>query len=285
MKTMQHSVDVPIDNTRKFACPRLMYWVGIAILPLLLSGCFFRSLVGFVDDRGGVSLSGNVEASFCDFDTTISEFFGCNYTIRDSSGRIIELTSTFELFSEFGFAGLIIDPLILQLPSNAKNLSGIYNNAGFDQSLIITLTDSFPVQPGQMITAEAGTQFAILELPDTVAIDPNGQAFDFALQFDVPPGQAPIVKPMLTARADIEGTRYFTPVFPCVTDFAQIPQVQIPSGDFFQDLRVPLADIINGAEKLACNEVIYNLDDGGPAPKEIHRDRFETATPQRTPLQ
>ena len=272
MKTLWCHIDVPTGKMRNIARSRFIHLVCIAILLSLTSGCFFRSLVGYVDGRGGVSLSGNVVVSFCNFDIDLPTFYGCNYTIRDN-GVPIEITSTFELVTNLGIFGALIDPMIFQLPANATNLRGTYNNAGADQPLLISLTNSFFVRPDLIITPEPGTQFAVLELPDSViqAIDPNGEGFDFTLQFDVPPDQAKTlsVKPMLTARVDRLGGRFYLPVFPCVTDFAQIPEVQIPVDSFFQDLRVPAAAIINQAGDLACDSVVYDFT--GP----IFTDQFE----------
>ncbi|MDJ0656482.1 MAG: hypothetical protein QNJ40_20145 [Xanthomonadales bacterium] len=248
--------------------------IGVLLFTLLISGCFFRSLVGFVDDRGGVSLSGNVQAGFCDFNTSIPEFFGCTYTTRDESGRIIEIISSFELITEFGLLGALIDPLILQLPDSITSVSGTYNNAGFDQPLDVSLVDSFPVLPGQMVSAEPGTQFAILELPDAVAaaIDPGGEDFDFTMQFDATPGQPVMVKPMLTASVDVQGTRYYLPMLPCVTDFAQVPEMEIPVGTFFQDLRLPAVGLFTQPGNLTCDEVVYDFEN--PSGR-IFADGFE----------
>ena len=182
---------------------------------VVLTGCFLQSIVGFVDDRGGVSLSGNVEAGFCDFDTAIEEFFGCTYTIRDDDGRVIDVISTFELISEEGILGAIIDPLVLQVPANAANVVATYNNAGADLPLVVTETTSFAATPGVTITSEPGTKFLILELPDAAAaaLPPGRSAINFSLAFDVPDPANLFVKPMATARVDDGGVRYYPPVF------------------------------------------------------------------------
>ena len=241
----------------------------VAACAVLLSGCFLRSIVGFVDDGGGVSLSGNLEVGFCNFDTTIPEFFGCSYTIRDERGFVVDITSTFQLISEQGVFGAIIDPLVLQVPADASSVVATYNNAGSDEPLVVTDTTSFPVTPGVMVQSEPGTKFLILELPDAVAaaIPPGGSDFDFALSFDVGDPANLVVKPMLTARVDDGGTSYYVPTLPCVTDFAQVPELQVPLGVQFQDLRLTIAGLIAGNPQLACDQVVYDFVGGPPAPK------------------
>ncbi len=261
----------------------------VVVGAVVLSGCFLRSIVGYVDDDGGATLSGNVQVSFCDFGSAIPEFWGCNYTVRGLSGSPIEITSTFELVSEFGVFGLIVDPVIFQVPADASNVVATYNNAGSDEPAIVTETTSFPVTPGVTVESEPGTKFLILELPDVVlaAIPPGGADFDFTLDFDVADFANLVVKPMFTARVDEGGTRYYVPIFPCVTDFAQIPPVPIPVGGFFQDLRPGLGDLIADADELACDQVVYDFTAGPPSastaryvpvvPTRVHDTRAATA--------
>ena len=96
-------------------------------LGILSSGCFFRILQitvtttqgGYPDYAEGhhVGIGIHVEASTCDENTSIPEFYGCTYIITGADGLPIGITSTFELVSEYGFFGLLIDPLILQVPA------------------------------------------------------------------------------------------------------------------------------------------------------------------------
>lgn len=234
---------------------------------LLLSGCFLRSIVGFVGDDGAATLSGNLEVGFCNFTTGIDQFYGCTYTIRDDSGFLIEITSTFELISEGGIFGAIIDPLVLQVPSDATNVVATYNNAGSDDPLVVTETTSFPVTPGVTVDAEVGTKFLILELPDAAAAAlPAGLSdIDVGLEFDVVDFANLFVKTMLTARVVESATTYYVPVFPCVTDFAQIPAIQIPVHGTFQDLRPGIRDAFAGSPEMACDQMVYDFTAGAPA--------------------
>ena len=242
---------------------------------LSLGGCFLRSIVGYVTEDGAATLSGNVEVKFCDFDTVVEDFYGCSYTITGLSGSPIEITSTFELVTAFGLFGVIIDPMIIQLPADATITSATYNNAGADEPLVQTITDEFAVTPTRSISAEPGTRFAILELPDAVAaaIDPAGEEFNFSLQFDVPPGPPPVIKFMLTGLVELMGTRYYIPVCPCKQDFAEIPEVVLPVGSSFEDLRFALNDVITQASSLACDQVSYDFM---TLPDLLFADSFES---------
>ena len=239
----------------------------MAACSLLLSGCFLRSIVGWVGDDGGATLSGNLEVGFCDFDTALPEFYGCTYSIFDDDGFLVEITSTFKLISEMGVFGAIIDPLVLQVPADATNVVATYNNAGSDEPLVVTETTSFPVTPGVTVDAEAGTKFLILELPDAAAAAlPQGLSdIDIGLEFDVVDFTNLFVKTMLTARVVESATTYYVPVFPCVTDFAQIPAIQIPVGGTFQDLRPGIRDAFAASPGMACDLVVYDFTTGSPS--------------------
>lgn len=232
------------------------------VCSLVLSGCFLQSIVGWVDEDGGATLSGNLEVGFCNFDTTLPQFYGCTYIIRGEGDRLLDVTSTFQLISEFGVFGLIIDPLVLQVPADATNVVATYNNAGADLPLVVTEATSFAATPTVVVAAEPATKFLILELPDAAAaaLPPGRSEIDFSLSFDVADPANLLVKPMLTARVDHGGVRYYVPVFPCVTSFAGIPAVQIPVATDFQFLNPAFDPFVNNAATFACNQVVYDFD-------------------------
>lgn len=230
----------------------------------LLSGCFLRSLVGMINEEGRARISTNVEASFCE----PSDFgAGCEYVIRNDNGDIIEVTSSLRLIVEGGLAGVLIDPLILQVPADVSNVVATYNNAGVDQPLVLTETTSFPVTPGTDVVSEADTKFLILELPDAeaAALPAGGADFDFSLDFDVTEATVVSVKPMLTGSFDHDGVRHYLPLFPCVTDFAQVPALQIPGAFQFENLRPQALAIAALGQQLACDQVTYDFTAAGTA--------------------
>ncbi|MDJ0768951.1 MAG: LPXTG cell wall anchor domain-containing protein [Ilumatobacter sp.] len=233
---------------------------------LLLSGCFLRSIAGYVDDGGRVRFNANVEVSRCNFLTQTPQFYGCTYRIPDGSPAGRTYVSSFELLSEFGVLGAIIDPLVLQVPDGVTVVSAVFNNAGADEPLVVTETASFPVTPGVAIDAEAGTKFLILELPDaTAAALPAGPSdIDFAVELDTGAAAPLDVKPMFTVRVVEGATTYYVPTFPCVTDFAQVPTVQIPVGNQPQDLTPAFAPFLDTAETLTCSQVTYDFAAGTP---------------------
>lgn len=245
---------------------------------LVLSGCLVNSFTGGVSEEGEASFSANVSVSTCEAPATVVDFWVCSFGFFDDS-----VSSSFGI-SQFGLVGLIIDPLILQVPDGATNVAGIYNNAGSDEPLVVTEVPSFDVQPGVTVTAEPGTKFVILELPDAVAqaLPPGGQQFDYELNFQVP--QLPlVVKPMFTARADVGNDRYYLPVFPCVTDFAEIPEVQVPGASSPQNLRDALAPIVNAAGGLACDGTVYELTGATTTTTTTTSTTTSTTAPTITP--
>ena len=241
----------------------LAFVVGASVL---LSGCFLRSLVGFVDintDGGSdAHLSTNVNVSLCQLDP-LSGRNDCVFSVQQSEGSSRQASSV-ELVNALGAIGALIDPLVLQVPVSATNLVGTYNNAGVPLPLVITETSSFPVTPSITVQAEADRKFVILELPDTVvtAIPSAGIDFDFSLDFTaVEPGPLD-VKAMLTGRVDLGGVRYYLPLFPCVRDFAQVPEFRIPVATAFQDLRPQVLGAMSTGFDLSCNQVIYDFSTG-----------------------
>ena len=142
----------------------------ICALSTLLTACALRSLFG------NVIIVGNIKEEVNEIITTVFSdstaavcldtdygFYECTYII---DGEII--TSTLYLVSEFGITGVLIDPVILQIPADATGVAGTYDVGGGPLPLNITHTDMFNVTPSISVTAETGKRFTILEVPTSV---------------------------------------------------------------------------------------------------------------------
>lgn len=238
------------------------------ILSLFLSGCFLRSLAGNVTGEEGdfaVDLGATALTANCDVSTAPGEEgqVTCFYEIDwDPS---FELESTFLLVSEFGLFGVLIDPLILQVPEGATNFQAAFQNAPTPRDAVVTVTNAFDVQPGTTVTAEPGQKFVILEFPDDVPPtlpdgDPSsGEEFDFDLTFDVPTLDPVNVKAMFTGKIEIGGQTFYVPTYPCVTDFASIPAVEIPVSTSPQYLVPQIAGHIDNSGDMTCNGQVYDF--------------------------
>ncbi len=255
----------------------------VILCSFILSGCFIRTMIGGVgtlpSDRLIVTFGTDSNFAFCvrqELEDSSGTVFDCQYWFIDRSdseeGLVIEVVSTFELISEFGLFGVLIDPLILQVPENVSNYSGNLRRSAGDNPvpLVITQTDSFNVDSTTTVDAETGNTFLIVEIPDELIPELGleegdariGPAFFLELEFELE-GTPPVeVKPMASVRVDIGDDRYYVPTVPCVTDFANVPTIQIPEGTnvdlgpqmldaFFEALR---------ADNLVCDGNQYSFD-------------------------
>ena len=254
----------------------IAFGVVAVMLSILLSGCFLRSTIGFVTDDIGefvdFSIWANASVALCqqvsDGETTTVE---CIYRIEDD-GVSFGRTSTVELISEFGIAGILIDPLILQVPDDASNFSGEFVTGGAPpRPLVITVTGSFAADATTVVTAELGHQFIIVELPDDVAATlPPGDAtagvdFSFTLDFRLATLRPVEVKPMATIRIETGGGIFYPPMAPCVTDFANVPGITVPVAGAPQDLYEQVLFALDTAASTAvCHGTVYDFTSATP---------------------
>ena len=242
-------------------------------LGILSSGCFFRILQitvtttqgGYPDYAEGhhVGIGIHVEASTCDENTSIPEFYGCTYTITGADGLPIGITSTFELVSEYGFFGLLIDPLILQVPAGVGGASGTVDTGDAIIPLVVTHAQQFKAGPKVTVMAEPGMQFIIVELPEGVANSIGaagpGESNPFDLTLDLSPSALPMpIKSMFTVRIDDPEGTYYLPMTPCTTDFGTVPAMMIGPGSA-QTVEADIEAMIDAYASGACDGKVYDL--------------------------
>lgn len=259
-------------------------------LVLLTSGCFLRGLLGgvTVNDLGDfiAAMFADATVAYCDDVlvppegderrwTTVVE---CEYHFASGDDFLGTRTSTSRLVSEFGLFGVFVDPVILQVPNDAHAFDATFREGSEPaRPLEITVVDEFLTAPGNVVTAETGRQFVILELPDDVAGRlPSGDArtgtpFAFDLDFEVSALEPVEVKPMFALAIEMDGTTYYPPMLPCVTDFSQAPAFELPVADDgrLHDLMPQVADAFDQAADLVCDDRVYDFTDGnGPPPPD-----------------
>ena len=255
--------------------------IGLTTAALVLTGCFLRNIFGnviFAEDIADevneiiTTVFSDSTAAVC-LDSDFG-FYECTYIVN---GEII--TSTFYLLSEFGLTGVLIDPLIVQAPSDVISVTATVDAGSGPQPAVMQARQSFEVQPHQPITAEVGTKFLIFEFPSDIistitVTDPvNGPHFNFALNFTQrhPLSQTvePVnVKAMFTAKVVTRGHVYYAPLLPCTTSFTSIPSIAIPITTTPVNLQTAIGAVLNQATP--CNHTLYDYSSAPPPDHVIH---------------
>ena len=238
---------------------------GLLVLTPLFSGCFLRALSGNITGEHGEAvghIAGTSITARCS--VTFSEF-SCFYAI-DYEEIETEWRSTIDLISDFGLLGVLIDPLILQVPEDVSDLSGTFTDAPTSTTLplVITETASFKVEPGVEATAEPGQKFVILEFPDNTPYE--DVEFDFDLTFHYPVLEPVDFKAIFAGRVDAGGETFYIPLLPCTSDFADVPEFTIPVSDTPQNLLEDLFVFGFHNPDLGCDEQVYDFTAAGPPP-------------------
>ena len=145
------------------------------------------------------------------------------------------IADTLYLLHELGLFGVLVDPIILELPGSVTAIRGTYDggpgNAG---NLIVYPGLSFvPVDDGHTLRAAPGNQLVIVDLPATAPQQNVDYQFRFTFEQRVPPGSGTIPMKVLSAGKVQQGRKtYYPPLLPCVTDFASIQPILLsPTAD------------------------------------------------------
>ena len=234
----------------------------VCVMTAYISGCFFPEVIEvFVsssEEGFTIFFSLNSDVANCETESepgVAQASFNCTYLggegIIDSN---VILTGADILFL------LFLDPLIIQLPANASNFAGsfLHTDSGTSGNLAITSgLASFRADLDTTITAEAGTQFVIIDLP---AGAPTAGNFAFNFNFQVPLSTTAVdFKPMFTGRVDLAQGTFYPPLLPCTADFASIPTstIPLPAGG---NVTLPVGSV------QGCNNVTYNFGQATAVP-------------------
>src|SRR5262245_56095960 len=200
------------------------------------SGCFLRLALTRVDVTTiGDEVTQILDAVFGDVtlavcadlrgtfpDTTVD----CTYIFGDPEEPATVVT-TADLIRDFGLFGVIIDPVILEVPLDVTDVSGTFAKSGeASRPLVITTVSSFFARPGVEVGPEAGQKFVIVDFPTDAATALTGtDMFDFTFQLtrhlptSPPPPTSISLKAMLAGKIEAGDQTFYLPLFPCVTDF------------------------------------------------------------------
>ena len=232
------------------------------------SGCFLRELILSYRAEGGAYP--NYESEYV-VDVGVLSLLAecdwiwgfpveCTYYIEDGNGDLVEVTSSAGLASRAGVFGLLIDPLIIQVPTSVTGVIASNNNGIVPVPLVVTQTSSFKADVNTTVQAEPGYQFLIIELPEadaagiTATDAREGHQFNFTLHFRSATFPIP-VKTMFTVRFDDGPNTYYVPMLPCTTSFANVPELTIGFTTSEQDV----LDALGMYESAGCDGEVYEF--------------------------
>lgn len=241
---------------------RILRSAQISVLMLLAvlmtSSCFFGTdLEIFV----GTSEEGRTLVSISTFGTLSecerigeSSSFSCNYILFDTEESF---PSTFTLSGlDIAFLLLFADPIVLQLPQEAADFRGTFNqqSSGAEGDLVIRSgLASLPADATQTFQAEPGMQLVVLDLPSDA---PTSGSVSFNFNFTIPDDlPSPLqIKAFYTGRIEVQGETYYPPLLPCTTDMAAVPVISVPLP---QGGNTSLPTNVQG-----CDNVTYTVQQG-----------------------
>jgi hypothetical protein len=252
---------------------RLVAIVLLSTLPAL-AGCIVVTLTGkSIFDDGEelgfigylLALSGYGMTRDCDEEPTPGYVkFSCDVNV---GGEGEGVQSTFEVPLDIALLLVFVDPVIVQVPAGFGDVSGTWEDMtafppmGPKPLVIQSGLKSLPVQPGVTLDAEPGHELVVIDFPAMLS---STIVWNVAFEMQAPSGTSmPMkVKAMFAAKAEVGGQAYYLPTFPCVTDFASIPEIEIPAGmpgGPQPDLLMAVSAAIAAGGGQPCNDVVYSF--------------------------
>lgn len=239
----------------------------------MLSGCFLNAMLARVTvsthdeltEATYVAIQSSATVSICaEGENFANRSIGCTYYVN---GR--DTLSSFVLITELGLFGVLIDPVILQIPEGAFNITGTFGGLNSSGNLAITeVSGDLAADVNTRITPEAGMKLVIVDFPDPKP-DMNDQSYGYTLNFELPGNAAPVsVKALFAARVQTNGQTFYPPLLPCEADFANIPALSLPQSGDLQSV-----DLTPLASAQGCNGRQYQLS----------ADNAAEAAPQAVP--
>jgi hypothetical protein len=137
--------------------------------------------------------------------------------------------------------------LIIQVPVDASDFSGIYGTGG--GALVFTPGyTQLPLDANTNLVAEAGMQLVVIELPATV----GPGTYYLYLSYSASSTQ---IKGLAAGRVTAAGRTFYPTLLPCATTFADLPLIPVP--------QTPIATIIDvrniKAAYVPCAGKVYDF--------------------------
>ncbi len=215
----------------------------------VLSGCFiaataFLAFIGLLG-AGEISLVGVLVQ-----DAYTHHGNGYLFTSFAMAYGLLAASMSAALFPLGFFGILLLDPIIVQVPTNVTNVTATYDcGANGSGNLIITEMTEVPVGPGVTVTPEAGQKFIRFDVPTNGITTPA--SCDFDVNFDTGSQTDLEFKPMMTAQVTAGSNTYYAPFLPCMNNggtLASVPAITIQAAGSLQQVVVPSA-----YETLGCS--------------------------------
>ncbi len=251
---------------------RIVRTTIVVALAIGLAGCLLRITGGFavtteLETFVGLAVD-NVSVARCmertdEEGNTVNE---CIYGIDVGDDGQLR-TSTFRLSRSFGLFGLLVDPVIVQVPDSATfENATVTVGGGTAQDLRITETTSFEVTPAVTSDALPGRKFWIVELPLAVeselasAGQLDGLDFTFGYRGPPEPDNVLTIQAMFAGRVEIETDTFYVPLYPCTSDWSAVPDVNIPIAGALTGLISELVLLLEDNPDAGCEDVVYDFD-------------------------
>jgi len=243
-------------------CKRLATLIVCCASCVALNGCIIGSLSGglrYGTETAFITVDGTTHN--CDADVS-TERYRCVWTaflgpnMTDPVYNEVDIVMTgIDVFTRY-----IRDPLIVQVPAEATGFTGTINDGpgvtpGTPLSITAGLT-SIPIDVNTTLQAEPGMQLVIIDFPspDTAALG----AYTFTVSYS---GGGTLFKALFAAKIATGGKTYYPPIYPCITDFANMPAID-PS--FSLARIVPVYTNIGG-----CTDKVYNFATNGATAVDV----------------
>lgn len=244
----------------------------VAIFALSLSGCILE-----FGKTYGTGVPGGNSSYLVDADITVQPCVLATDGYAECTFRAFAYSALAR--AKFpGAAGVLVywlDPIILQVPVGISDLSGTFSGPASGSLSITTVTGPLQADATRQIIPEPGTKFLIIDFPG--GVPPGGAGrYHFQFSFTVPSAVAsPLaLKVVFAAKATVGTQTYYSPLFPCTTNMANVPALTVPTSNMFTPL-----NLTPYLTQQACNNVTYDLTPGGSAPTaavvEYHHSGFD----------
>jgi hypothetical protein len=200
-----------------------------ATFGLITSGCFLKFTIATrTVETLAEEINLIIDGLFADATLGVCRTNGfgvtnCTYVVDG-----MEIGTSARFLAEFGLFGVVVDPLVLEVPAGAA-VAGTFTGGGMSGDLVVYPAMSYvPIDDFQTLTPAPGKQLVIVDLPANAPVDGVDYSFALSLRRLSAPTTAPTeIKALLTGRVRFAGKTFYPPMFPCVSSFAAAPVIRL----------------------------------------------------------
>ncbi len=210
--------------------------VAAVAVPLVLSltGCAVQS-VAMMYNAGRVLAVVAAQSNYCTHNVgTTSVGVVCNLLY---GGSLYAQSLFFMLFQTAlnleHAGGAMRDPVVVQVPASATGFAGTYtDSSGTTRALAITAgLARLPIDANSNLEAERGMQLVLIDFPSPLDTPEGAYTYTFGYE-----GGTDTLKAMTVGVLQVGDRTYYPPISTCVTSFADVPAITIPTATAPVDL-------------------------------------------------